>query len=110
MTSQIKHSALPWISEVPELEGFNGEHYTYPANFSLIVLDDNEYGNNVIEVNGVNHEANAAFIVKAVNNYDALVSFVEYILEQYRHIGKDSYDNDEVAHKAEALLNKISKE
>ena len=88
LTEQTQHMLTPWI-----LAKNNGGQKTFAIN---------KEGDEVARGEGINAEANAAFIVMAVNSYDRLNRTVKIQYEAANELGR-KYDNLKKSH-AELLV------
>lgn len=103
--SKIKHTPTPWRYFKNERDNYTGDYIiTAKSNSAHIVTS----GRNMWEEDSKNHEANAAFIVKAVNNYNKLFITTERLLEIITGLGPLFDEEDINAFKqAQALLNEL---
>lgn len=71
MSEQTKHTPTPW-----RYEASTKTIRSVPANYWLATMDSWD--------GAIDNEANADFIVKAVNNHDPLISFALYVRKFYQ--------------------------
>lgn len=77
------HTPTPWHTDEPEEER-NTLTRILSADVIMLVHAHSYPKYSTKHPDADTRRANAAFIVKAVNNHDALVSFAEYVLEMDR--------------------------
>ena len=91
-----EHTSVPWIADPDYREGCEWNiHIVSAAKPDCAIC---------FMANDSSSEANAAFIIRAVNSHDALVTFTQYVLEM------DPESNAPLFAKAREALGTVQKE
>lgn len=105
-----KHTPTPWMLRPQVLDEYNTGSFGLPTiiNRAKVIIPEHfdSEGNDDIDELDIRLEANAAFIVKAVNNHEKLVNTIHDLIELAEATG---FGDANAAMIANALLTKIEK-